>query len=73
MTSEVRAKIGAADWRRATGISAGGEEPRGGGGGAAVAVYGQLDSGQGTRSTTKKYTSDSVNYNRIWTITLSEE
>ena len=33
MTSEVRAKIGAADWRRATGISAGGEEPRGGGGG----------------------------------------
>ena len=31
MTSEVRAKIGAADWRRATWISAGEEEPREGG------------------------------------------
>ena len=31
MTSEVHAKIGAADWRRATGISAGEEEPGEGG------------------------------------------
>ena len=31
VTSEMRAKIRAADWRRATGISAGGEEPCGGG------------------------------------------
>ena len=63
MTSEVRANIGAADWRRATGISAGEEEPRGSlVRGAAAAVCGQLDSGHGTRSTTKKYTSDSVNY-----------
>ena len=59
MTSEVRAKIGAADWCRATGISAGEEEP---GEGAAAAVWSQLNQGHGTRSTTKKYTSDSVNY-----------
>ena len=42
MTLEMRARIGAADWRRATGISAGEEEPRDG---AAAAVESQLDSG----------------------------
>ena len=67
VTSEMRAKIRAADWRRATGISAGREEPCGG---AAAAVWSQLDLGHWTRSTTKKDTSDSVN-NTIWTIMLS--
>ena len=52
-------KISPTDWRRATGISAGEEEPREG---AAAAVWSQLDSGHGRRSTTKKYTRDSVNY-----------
>ena len=42
MTSEMRTKITAADWRRATGISAGGKEPCGG---AAAAVWSQLGSG----------------------------
>ena len=34
----------------------------GGGGSAANVAWSQLDSGHGTRSTTKKYTGDSVNY-----------
>ena len=45
MTSEMRAKIKAADWRRATGIPPGEKSLVAGGGGTAAAVWSQLDSG----------------------------